>query len=98
MRQQHIRHPSGTLAPCGNCGREPMHVVCHGTSTRENPTAIGGERHQLECNRCVRCTARHPTFGAAHAEWAVMFGRPPASPLRVVSRRAHTPQTRSIAQ
>ncbi len=93
MRQRHVTHPPGTFAACASCRREPMHIECIGRTAREGvaSAAAVAPRHQLECCRCDRTTARHSTLDAARAEWTSFFAQAPG--LRVVNPRpvAHNP-------
>lgn len=72
MIQRQQPHPAGTFASCSGCRREPRHYVCRGGTSRE-PNAIRaggtGDRHQLECSRCDRRTARHATLDDCVADW-----------------------------
>lgn len=89
MHQRHIPHPPGTFAACSGCQREPKHIECKGRSSLEREEALFTDvetRHQVECCRCGRRTARHTSLGAARAEWSVMYATPPAA-ARVLPRR-----------
>lgn len=78
MMQTHIPHPPGTFSPCGECQREPKHIVSSGRSSNEPidfRRSGTTERHSLECCPCGRSTARHPSLAAAVDEWGVAFAQ-----------------------
>jgi len=78
MIQTQISHPAGTFAPCSGCRREPHHIEARGRAAHEpidftNPSS--SVRHQLECSRCGRTTAKHPTLAGAEAEWGAAYAQ-----------------------
>jgi hypothetical protein len=78
MIQAEVRHAAGTFALCSGCNREPHHVIVKGRSANEavdirNPAP--SERHQLECCRCGRVTAKHPTLAEAVDEWGAAYAQ-----------------------
>lgn len=101
MRQQHVTHLAGTFPACSGCQREPMHIATYGRSNREANTraTLDGERHHLECNRCGRKTAMHPSVDAAIADWTSAYALPAtrertarraAAPIAIFGERACT--------
>lgn len=69
---EHVeKHPAGTFARCPKCRGEARHVITRGRRAYEAtvPMGPGGQRHHLECTRCIHRTKRHPMLEDAVTEW-----------------------------
>lgn len=90
MIQRQERHPAGTFAVCGNCKREPVHVVSRGAARGEvvnfRDPAWTATRHIIECCRCGRSTGAHHQIDDAIAEWGIKYAQQELK-LRVVGKR-----------
>lgn len=89
MRQNQIRHATGTFLLCSECHTEPRHIEHHGRTRRETmQAAVPTCRHSLEC-RCGRSTGLCLTLEAAEADWGRRYSQIPLDlPLPVTSKSA----------